>query len=449
MNTSTTTPILSCRKLAVGYNDKTVLADLNLSFAPGQFVSLLGPNGAGKTTLLRTLSRHLTPLYGSIAIQGRPLEEISPMELARFMAVVLTEKVTPPLFTVFEFVALGRYPHTDFLGRMAPHDYETVEKALASVNAKDLARRAFSDLSDGERQKALVARALAQEPRLLLLDEPTLHLDLKHRMEVMTILRNLCHSQGITVVASLHDVDVAAKVSDQVALIKKGGMTAWGIPETVLSGPVVADLYDFSDARFSTRLGGIEFSGNDRQGRVFVLAGAGAGALVYRMLAKRGFGISTGLLYTNDVDYYVARSLGADCITQPPMTVVDKKALARAAKQMDACALVIDCGPNDDDGPMSQGNLELLQTALKKGKSVLSLRKTKDKETAPSADELSGDGWISCHDAGDLVEALDRRVSVKDVRDAISNPSVLNPSISKQTGTAKETITGDQFQVRP
>ncbi len=411
-NNTRKNPVLSCRSLAVGYKDKTVLSDINLSFAPGQFISLLGPNGAGKTTLLRTLSRHLNPLAGDIAVSGRPLDDISPIELARFMAVVLTEKVTPPLFTVFEFVALGRYPHTDFLGRMGPHDYETVQRALASVHAEDLGRRAFSDLSDGERQKALVARALAQEPQLLLLDEPTLHLDLKHRMEVMTILRSLCHSQGVSVVASLHDVDVAAKVSDRVALIKDGGMTAWGMPETVLSGPVVADLYDFSDARFSTRLGGIEFAGNGHKGRIFVTAGAGTGALVYRMLVKRGFAISTGVLYTNDVDYFVARSLGADCTARPPMTPVSQGALAEAEEKLDACDAVIDCGLDDGGGPMSQGNLKLLQAALKKGKPVLSLSEggiEKIGHAGPAA------CWISCRDASDLVKALnkvlDRRVA--------------------------------------
>ena len=123
------------------------------------------------------------------------------------LTVVMTDKVSPPLFSVAEFVALGRYPHTDFLGRLGPADHRAVGQALAAVHAEELARRPFSDLSDGERQKALVARALAQQPRLLLLDEPTIHLDLKHRMEVITILRDLCQTRGITVVASLHDID--------------------------------------------------------------------------------------------------------------------------------------------------------------------------------------------------------------------------------------------------
>ena len=192
-------PVLLCRDLTVGYRSKPVLSGLKLDFEQGAFISLLGPNGAGKTTLLRTLSRHLDPLGGYIEVLGRPLLSMSAMDLAKVMAVVLTDKVSPPLFTVFEFVALGRYPHTDFLGRLEKKDHRVVMDALASVHAEELAQRPFADLSDGERQKALVARALAQQPRILLLDEPTIHLDLKHRVEVMAILRDLCRTQSITV----------------------------------------------------------------------------------------------------------------------------------------------------------------------------------------------------------------------------------------------------------
>jgi iron complex transport system ATP-binding protein len=421
MNNNKPNHILSCTDLAVGYKDKTVLSDLTLGFAPGQFVSLLGPNGAGKTTLLRTFSRHLKPIAGAIKVMGRPIGEITAMDLARYMAVVLTEKISPPLFSVFEFVALGRYPHTDFLGRMGQEDRRAVEKALAAVNAGNLAHRSFSNLSDGERQKALVARALAQGPQLLLLDEPTLHLDLKHRMEVMSILRNLCHSHGITVVASLHDVDVAAKVSDRVALIKDGGLSAWGMPETVLSGPVVADLYDFNDARFSSRLGGIEFRGTGSKGRIFVMAGAGTGALVYRMLIKRGFAVSTGILCSNDVDYYVARCLGADCMTQTSMTWVSSETLAEAGKKLDACELVIDCGFDNGHGPINQGNRKLLQMALKKGKRVMSLRGNGIEKTDP--DLSATDRPIICRDAAELLEAIDHRTWANHEQKQTSNPS--------------------------
>jgi iron complex transport system ATP-binding protein len=353
--------------------------------------------------LLRTLSRHLPPLSGRIELQGRLLSEISAMELARCMAVVLTDKVSPPLFSVYEFVALGRYPHTSFLGRLDEADHRAVRSAISAVNADELAQRTFTDLSDGERQKALVARALAQQPQLLLLDEPTVHLDLKHRMEVMSILRDLCRSQQITVVASLHDVDVAAKVSDRVALIKAGQVADWGVPETVLTSSAVADLYDFNGAEFCNHLGGIELHSDGLRGRAFVVAGMGSGAQVYRMLTKRGFSIATGVLHTNDLDYYVARSLGADCAAQTPMEAVNGRAMATAAEMLDNCDVVIDCG--FEAGPINQGNLDLLQTAVTKGKPVFSLR---GRDKALPALEAAG-AVIRCSDTARLLDAIDQQ----------------------------------------
>ena len=405
MKHTSSEPIMACKNLAVGYKDTAVLSEVNLSFTVGTFISLLGPNGAGKTTLLRTLSRHLSPIEGEITISGKNLADISAMELARTMAVVLTEQVAPPLFTVFEFAALGRYPHTDFLGRLGPQDHQAIIQALSAVHADDLAHRPFADLSDGERQKVLVARALAQQPRLLLLDEPTIHLDLKHRVEVMAILRDLCRSQNITVVASLHDVDVAAKVSDQVALIKNGTLSAWGPPESVLTGPAVADLYDFTGADFDHRLGSIELRSDGRRGRVFVVAGMGSGALVYRMLAKQGYAVSTGVLHTNDLDYFVSRSLGAKGTVQSPMIPVNGTAMQDAIEQMLACDAVIDCG--FEVGPLNQCNMDILKVAVKKDLPVLSLRQD---DNAFLPDDHGHTRPICCKDIMQLFEHLDQLI---------------------------------------
>lgn len=401
MNSTTVQPILSARNLSVGYHKTPVLRGLDFDCEPGQFISLLGPNGAGKTTLLRTLSRHLSPLAGTITLRDKSLDTLPALDLARTMAVVLTDKIAPPLFTVFEFVALGRYPHTDYLGRLATKDQKVVTRSLAAVHALALAGRPFADLSDGERQKVLVARALAQEPQLLLLDEPTIHLDLKHRVEVMAILRDLCRDKGITVVASLHDVDVAAKVSDQVALIKDGGLVDWGAPESVLTPEAVAGLYDFSKAEFNRHLGGIELRGEGNRGRAFVVAGMGTGSLVYRMLAKKGFAIATGVVHTNDLDYYVAQSLGADCITAPPMEAINGTSTHQAETLMEGCDFVIDSGFTVGIG--NHANMVLLRTALDRGKTVFTLRDDALDAPTPNRDSR----FIRCATATQLIEALD------------------------------------------
>jgi len=398
MNMPANRPIISVRGLSVGYGNTPVLRDLAFDCRPGQFISLLGPNGAGKTTLLRTLSRHLSPLAGEIRVQGRPLASLPAMDLARIMAVVLTDRIAPPLFTVFEFVALGRYPHTDYLGRLGAGDRLAVTTSLAAVHALNLAHRLFADLSDGERQKVLMARALAQEPQVLLLDEPTIHLDLKHRVEVMAILRDLCRTKNITVIASLHDVDVAAKVSDRVALIKDGGMIDWGAPESALTPEAVAGLYDFDKAEFNRHLGGIELRGEGDRGRAFVVGGMGSGALVYRMLAKKGFAIATGVVHTNDLDCFVARSLGADCVTVDPMETIDAAAAQQAATLLDDCDFVIDSGFMIGAGNLA--NFDLVQTALNRGKTVFSLR-PHEPGTPLAA------GCVHCNTAVQLIEALD------------------------------------------
>ena len=342
--------ILHSKGLSVGYR-APVLREVNLDFGSGQFIALLGPNGAGKTTLLRTLSRHLKPLSGRIEVLGRDLDTLSALELARLVAVCLTDNAKPPLLSVDEFVALGRYPHTGMMGRLSVHDAEIVERSLAAVTASGLSSRLVEQLSDGERQKVVLARALAQEPKLMLLDEPTAHLDLKHRIEVMGILRSLCRSHGLTVLASLHDIDVAAKVSDRVLLVQNGGIRDYGLPETVLTGETVAELYGFGDADFNRHLGSIEFRGDGKAGRVFVIAGRGRAAPVFRLLSKKGLAIETGLLRDGDLDAFVAAALGAKTYVRAEPDELPANgnglSLEEAAQALAACDFIVDSGVRD------------------------------------------------------------------------------------------------------
>ena len=342
--------ILHSKGLSVGYR-APVLREVNLDFGSGQFIALLGPNGAGKTTLLRTLSRHLKPLSGRIEVLGRDLDTLSALELARLVAVCLTDNAKPPLLSVDEFVALGRYPHTGMMGRLSVHDAEIVERSLAAVTASGLSGRLVEQLSDGERQKVVLARALAQEPKLMLLDEPTAHLDLKHRIEVMGILRSLCRSHGLTVLASLHDIDVAAKVSDRVLLVQNGGIRDYGLPETVLTSETVAELYGFGDADFNRHLGSIEFRGDGKAGRVFVIAGRGRAAPVFRLLSKKGLAIETGLLRDGDLDAFVAAALGAKTYVRAEPDELpaggNGSSLEEAAQALTACDFIVDSGVRD------------------------------------------------------------------------------------------------------
>lgn len=364
---------LSLRNLSVGYPEKVVLDGLNLDFLRGEFVALLGPNGAGKTTLLRTLAKLLPPRAGAVLIDDKGLDQFRQRDLARMLSVVLTGQTAPGLMDAFQFVSLGRYPHTGMLGSLKHRDIQVAEESLNLVHAGDLAHRRMKALSDGERQKIFIARALAQEPRIILLDEPTLHLDLKHRMEVMSILRRLCREKHITVVASLHDVDIAAKVADRVALVQQGRILGWGPPEEMLKEETVASLYGFDGAAFNPWLGSIELRCSGVGSSVFVVGGVGSSALLFRMLSRRGFCVSTGVLHANDLDAYVAESLSIPRAVEAPMKPVSDEAFRSALALMGGVDTVIDSGFSVEE--LNRRNLELIREALRLGKRVLSLRK--------------------------------------------------------------------------
>ncbi len=393
--------LLAFHQLAVGYDSRAVLSGLTQTVAAGQFVALLGPNGAGKTTLLRTLAGLLPPLAGEVSLGGRALAGLTPAEIARTLAVVLTERHAPAMLSALDLVYLGRTPHTGFLGRIGPQDRERAAWALELVGAGDLARRPMDQLSDGERQKVMLARALAQEPRVILLDEPTLHLDVKHRLEVMTILRRLCRQQGIAVVASLHDVDLALRLADVVGLVGRGGISAWGAPEKELTAASLAALYGLEQARFSPHLGVMELTAEPGREPVFVVCGGGSGAGLLRALAKQGFALKTGVLHEHDLDCLVAQSLGAQMVTQAPFQPLAEEAFRLACRAMAGCLAVVDSGfPLGDE---NRGNLNLLRQAAATGLPVLSLRSPEELARMLGDDAAA---WRCCLDSTQVLDQM-------------------------------------------
>ncbi len=392
---------ISFENLQVGYPSRPVLSGLSQGVAAGEFVALLGPNGAGKATLLRTLAGLQAPLAGEVFIDGQPFNALKPAQIARRLAVVLTERSSPGLLTSLELVCLGRTPHTGFLGRLSARDKERAAWALELVGADDLAPRLIAQLSDGERQKIMLARALAQEPRVILLDEPTLHLDVKHRLEVMAILRRLCREENIAVMASLHDVDLALRLADTVGLVNQGGLAAWGPPEQALTASSLAKLYGLEGARFSPDLGIIEPKADVSRGTVFVICGGGTGMAMLRRLAKMGFGLRAGVLHQHDLDCRVALSLGAQVISQEPFQDVRPQVLAAAVEGLAGCLAVIDTGfPVGRD---NAANLELLKQAAQTGLPVFSLR---EPEALAALLDGSASACRCCPRPGQLLEQL-------------------------------------------
>jgi iron complex transport system ATP-binding protein len=230
--------ILETKQLTIGYRanrqDNIIAENLNLALNAGELVCLLGQNGVGKSTLMRTLSAMQAPISGQVFLGGDDISTLKGRELAQRLSIVTTERVEVGLMTGASLVALGRHPHTDWTGQLTAHDERMVQWALHSVGAQSLAGRKLSEMSDGERQRVLIARALAQEPAVILLDEPTAFLDLPRRIDIMQVLRQLAHSTQKAILLSTHDLDLALKTADSIWLMTGGSPIAIGMPEELV-----------------------------------------------------------------------------------------------------------------------------------------------------------------------------------------------------------------------
>ncbi len=234
---------LQARALTLAYGRRVAVDGVSLTVHPGECVALLGPNGSGKSTLLRGLARLLKPAAGEVVLGERPLSRWPAAELARTLAVLPQSPQSPGDLTVEQLVLLGRHPYQGFLALPDAADRAAVQSALVQTDMLALAERPLTDLSGGERQRAWIALTLAQEPRVLLLDEPTTYLDLGHAMAVLDLVRRLNRERGVTVVMALHDLSQAARYADRLVLLANGAIAADGPPASVLTAAAIARVF--------------------------------------------------------------------------------------------------------------------------------------------------------------------------------------------------------------
>ena len=349
------------KDLSVGYSGKVLIHDINVQIEKGRILSLIGPNGAGKSTILKSVTRHLAPIGGAVTIGSREIRSWSPREMARQVAVVLTERIRPELMTCAEVVAMGRYPYTGALGKLGPEDEEKVYKALCRVRALDLRDRDYMTLSDGQKQRILLARALCQEPQVLVLDEPTAYLDIRHKVELLDILRDMAREKQITVILSLHEIDLDAKVSDYLMLIRGDRIGGFGTPSQVLGEGTVEQLYDLPPGGYDLLFGSVELKRPEGEPQAFVVAGAGRGIPCYRALQRRGIPFATGILWENDGDFRVARQLAAKTVSVAPFQYIRQEDYEKAAEILQKCSWVLDAGT--PEGPLNPWGRQLLDLA--------------------------------------------------------------------------------------
>ncbi len=354
------------KDLAVGY-DGTVVADkINIGLRKGEILALIGPNGAGKTTALRTMTKQQPPISGQILIGGRDLSKMTEAELSRQMSVVLTDRIQTELMTCRDVVSLGRYPYTGRLGILTKADREKVREAIALVHGEEFADRPFAQLSDGQRQRLLLARAVCQEPEVIVLDEPTSFLDVKHKLELLEILKRLVRERNVAVVMSLHELDLAQKISDRVVSVTKDGVDRCDTPENIFQSAYIEALYGMESGSYNALFGSLEMARVSGRPRVFVIGGAGNGIPVYRALQRRGVPFAAGVLSENDVDYWVARALAVETVSVPAFAPLDEEAVAKASALILKCDHVICC--LDTFGELNQGNRPLRDEAQRQGK---------------------------------------------------------------------------------
>jgi iron complex transport system ATP-binding protein len=295
MNPALHTEHLTATKLSIGYSHRgqeTCVAEaLNLALNAGEFICLLGPNGAGKSTLIRTLAGMQAPLSGSLKLQGQTFHSIPPRERARMISVVLTEALPIGMMDAYSLVALGRHPYSGWLGGLNQNDKECIKWAFKAVGAEGLEARQIAELSDGERQKVSIARALAQEAQVMLLDEPTAFLDLPRRVELMTILRNLAHRESMGLLLSTHDLDLALRFADRLWILGPNGELTQGYPEALAMNGDFANAFTSENLNWDPELG--SFRAHPTSCLAVQIHGEGLRATWTRRAMQRlGFGLA-------------------------------------------------------------------------------------------------------------------------------------------------------------
>lgn len=355
-----------------GHTDR-VLRDVSLGVAPGDMVALLGPNGAGKSTLLKLASGLLRPTTGRVLLDGAEVRTLPRAEVARRVAVVPQDFTIQFAYTVRQLVEMGRLPHTGSWGVLRSHDHAAVTAALQAADLTDLAGRVFNELSGGERQRVLVAMAVAQASGILLLDEPTAHLDIRHQVEVLELLRALNQQRRLTVLAALHDLNLAARYFPRLVLFRHS-IVADGPPTAVLDAGRLSAVYQvpvrvgilrgeeflsvLPPARSAAPVPAHPDTASPRAA-VHVVAGGGAGELAMRALAEAGIPFTAGALNAGDSDHTLASQLASECIAEAPYASISPAALAATREHMLAAPAVLIC-----PAAFGPGNVSLLEQAI-------------------------------------------------------------------------------------
>jgi iron complex transport system ATP-binding protein len=361
--------LLTVNEVDFSYDSRQVLRAVSFELEAGAMVGLIGPNGSGKSTLIKVLSKVLRPTQGQVRFRGRDIAQTPSAELARHVAVVSQEPTVAFSFSGLETVMAGRYPHIGRFGFETQRDFEIAHRAMAFTDTIHLSDRRIEEMSGGEKQRVFLARALTQEPELLLLDEPTTHLDINHQIEIMDLIRKLHKEQNLTVLSVTHDLNLAAEYFDTLLLLRDGSLVMEGAPPHVVTDEVIREVYG-ADAVVSKNpktgaphlalVPRVAPATAQRKGvKVHVVCGGGTASDLIRRLVIEGYTVTAGVLNEGDSDHRVATSLADEVVTAAPFSPVGDDAHARNVELAQAADVVV-----VSTVPVGEGNLRNLEAAL-------------------------------------------------------------------------------------
>ncbi|NIM06943.1 MAG: ATP-binding cassette domain-containing protein [Armatimonadetes bacterium] len=382
--------LLEAETVAVGYDERPVISNLSLSVQEGEFIGLVGPNGSGKSTLIRLFSRVLHPLAGEVRVEGEDIRKKGASWLARKIAVVPQDSPVAFDFSVLEMVLMGRSPHLGRFTVEGKEDLGVAWECLRLTNMEGLAHRPATAISGGERQRAVIARALAQQPKILLADEPIAHLDINHQIQVLDLLQRLIRQKALTVITALHDLNLASMYCDRLVMLAGGRAIASGSPNEVITEDSIRHAYGVH-ARVKAHpatgrpyitlahrpisapvekpsLEAVAQAGKEGR-RVHVICGAGTGAGLLSELATEGYEVSVGVVNVTDSDQQTAENLDLERVEEAPFSPISEEAHQQNCALAKAAEIVVVCAVPFGEGNLA--NLEAAGEALRAGREVL------------------------------------------------------------------------------
>lgn len=354
--------------LTVGYHGVPLIKNIEVRLKKGEILTLIGPNGAGKTTILKSIIRQLAPIGGVAWLDGEEIGKLSGNAFSKKVSVVLTDRVKPELMTCEDVVATGRYPYTGRFGLLSKEDWELVHEAMDLVHVGELRERDFTKISDGQKQRVMLARAICQEPDIIVLDEPTSFLDIRYKLEFLSILQRMSRSRNLSVIMSLHELELAGRISDKLLCVKGDRVDRFGTPEEVFTPGYISGLYGMTAGSYDEETGNLELEPVRKEPEIFVIAGNGTGTALFRRLQREGIPFAAGILWENDLDCPAARALASEVVLESAFSPIGAEKIERAEELIDSCRRVVCTLSLEETGEWAKKLRELAAYAEKKGK---------------------------------------------------------------------------------